>query len=297
MRDTVVNISVIIPHYNSFESLEVCLKSIPAREDVQIIVVDDSSPVKDAMIGLKKEFPLVQFVELKNNVGAGAARNIGLQRALGKWVLFADADDYFLPDAFKVFYSYIEENADVIFFKANSIDAKTGKASNRHLQINKNVDLFIKEDIEKERNLRYRSYVPYCKLIARDFIFKYNIKFDEVKWGNDVMFSVKVGYYANLIKAVKKEVYCVTRTEGSLTRNFSGLTNYTRFRVAVEYNKFLKDHAVRGYNVALLLFVWRAFVHSPSYVPKMIQEAIKERINIFTGLGRWYKVFYKSNWA
>lgn len=296
MRGTVVNISVIIPHYNSFKSLEVCLKSIPAREDVQIIVVDDCSPVKDAMIALKKAFPLVQFIELQSNVGAGAARNIGLQKALGKWILFADADDYFLPDAFKVFYSHIKDDADVIFFKANSVDAETRMPSNRHLHINKNVDLYSEDNLDSEYNLRYRSYAPYCKMIDRNLIVNHDILFDKVKWSNDVMFSVKVGYFAKKIKVVKDEVYCIVRSGASLTRNFSGMANLTRFKVAAEYNKFLKEHDINGCEVALLLFVWRAFVHSPLYVSKMLNEAIKNKINLFTGLRHWHKIFFKSSW-
>lgn len=45
-----IKYSIIIPHYNAPHLLERCLKSIPVREDIQVIVVDDCSPAVNSYI-------------------------------------------------------------------------------------------------------------------------------------------------------------------------------------------------------------------------------------------------------
>ena len=89
--------SIIIPHKNIPSLLQRCLDSIPKRDDVQIIVVDDNSnPQKvdfEKFPGLDK--PNTEAYFDKSGKGAGRARNVGLKHAKGEWVIFADCDDYF----------------------------------------------------------------------------------------------------------------------------------------------------------------------------------------------------------
>ena len=87
--------TIIIPHKDIPELLDRCLRSIPHREDIQIIVVDDGSYDVDAVKIVEKSFPWVLFIYEKNSCGPGVARNRGLEKANGEWIVFADADDYF----------------------------------------------------------------------------------------------------------------------------------------------------------------------------------------------------------
>lgn len=90
--------SIIIPHYNVPELLQRCLNSIPNLPSFQIIIVDDCSDGKivdfRCFPGMEREN--VKCIFLKEKHGAGFARNLGLRYACGKWVLFADADDFFI---------------------------------------------------------------------------------------------------------------------------------------------------------------------------------------------------------
>ena len=89
--------SIIIPHYNIPELLQRCLNSIPDLPSFQVIIVDDCSDGKIVDFryfpGMEREN--VKCIFLKERHGAGFARNLGLRYACGKWVLFADADDFF----------------------------------------------------------------------------------------------------------------------------------------------------------------------------------------------------------
>mgnify|MGYP003305656243 CR=1 FL=1 len=92
-----INYSIIIPHKNIPLLLQRCLDSIPIRDDLEVIVVDDDSDPSlvdfDSFPG--KDRKDVEIVLDKMGKGAGASRNIGLSRAKGKWVVFCDADDFF----------------------------------------------------------------------------------------------------------------------------------------------------------------------------------------------------------
>ena len=91
--------SIIIPHKNNPILLSRCLDTIPVRNDVQIIVVDDNSDRKlinpDNYPGKNRNDVEVVFLDSTQSKFAGRARNIGLGKVKGKWIIFADADDYF----------------------------------------------------------------------------------------------------------------------------------------------------------------------------------------------------------
>lgn len=90
--------SVIIPAYNAepyiARAIESCLsQTCPPHE---IIVVDDGST--DGTAEVAKSFsPPVRLITLAENVGVPSARNRGAEAATGDWLVFLDADDWFLP--------------------------------------------------------------------------------------------------------------------------------------------------------------------------------------------------------
>ena len=88
-------LTIIIPHKDTPTLLRRCMASIPNRQDIQTIVVDDHTEDVKAVRDLQDMFPAVTFIYNDKQVGPGFSRNIGLEKAEGEWVIFADADDYF----------------------------------------------------------------------------------------------------------------------------------------------------------------------------------------------------------
>ena len=115
--------SIIIPHYDIPDLLMRCLKSIPVSEDIQVIVVDDNSPDADTYLEKYPELSrsYLEFIRAQKNGGAGYARNIGLDHAKGKWLLFADADDFFVDDMYDIITTHAESDADVIYFRKQAV--------------------------------------------------------------------------------------------------------------------------------------------------------------------------------
>lgn len=87
-----VRVSVVVPVHNGEATLADCLRALAgqslSRDDYEIIVVDDGSTDASAAIARRFAVGLLQ----QRQQGAAAARNSGLQAALGEWVAFTDAD-------------------------------------------------------------------------------------------------------------------------------------------------------------------------------------------------------------
>ena len=126
-------LSIIIPHKNSSALLERLLMSIPSNDEFEVIVVDDNSK-KCEKENLRKIASTYKFhlYEMKNNVGAGACRNLALKKAKGEWVLFADSDDYFVSNMYEIIGEGLKSKADIVYFRTDSIYNDTGKQAYRH---------------------------------------------------------------------------------------------------------------------------------------------------------------------
>src|SRR5699024_8659705 len=150
--------------------------------------------------------------------GAGVCRNIGLNNSSGEWVLFADADDYFVGDFYGKVSKYFSSNYDVVFFRPTSIELDTDEESDRHtIYENLLLNFSNMNNVENETRLRYQFYVPWSKLIKKSVLIKNDILFDEVIASNDVMFSTQLGYYMNEFEISQDVIYCVTRGTNTLT--------------------------------------------------------------------------------
>ena len=169
-----INYSIIIPHKNIPVLLERCLNSIPERKDIQIIVIDDSS--NNTVINLLKDLELnrsnVEVIFTSKGKGAGYARNIGLEKASGKWLLFADADDFYSKKAFNYFDSYLNSNLDLVYFMMESCFSDTLEKANRHLAYSAIITEYLKDNKVNEDSLRYRMSGPVAKMVKNIVVKK-----------------------------------------------------------------------------------------------------------------------------
>lgn len=112
-------VSVIVPVYNVENYLRQCLDSLVNQtlEDIEIIVVNDSSPDNSQKIidEYQERYPTCMKSFIKENGGQGSARNFGLQYANGKYISFVDSDDWLDLDALKNMYELAEaKNSDIV---------------------------------------------------------------------------------------------------------------------------------------------------------------------------------------
>ncbi len=229
------NYSIIIPHKNIPELLERCLSSIPQRKDVEVIIVDDNSNPKIVDFarfpGMGRPHTRVIFHKGPlGQGGSGLARNIGMDVARGRWLVFADADDFFHPVTSEMMDKYADSDADIVFFRHDSVDSTTLEP----VAINTKRNRYLAEldrggsgdsgesegrggaGEEREDHARFMIWVPWARFFRRQMIVSHTIRFDEVRFSNNEMFSVKAGYFAERIISDPAVLYCNVRREGSL---------------------------------------------------------------------------------
>ena len=92
-------LSIIIPVYNAEDYLRRCIDSVFKQglndNELEVIIIDDGSQDKsyDIALAIVSEHENI-FVCTQRNSGQAAARNVGLEKAKGKYVMFVDSDDY-----------------------------------------------------------------------------------------------------------------------------------------------------------------------------------------------------------
>ena len=226
----------IIPHHNSPELLNRCLDSIPQREDIQIIVVDDNRQ-EDKKPQVNRQDVQLIYIDAHHTKGAGHARNVGLEYANGKCLLFADCDDYYKQGFIDILDEYRNKEIDVLYFNFEHRDGRTNELLK---------DLFWKTYISQYDGspaatdlLKFRQNVPWTKMVSRSFIRKYQIQFEEVPNGNDIFFSMLVGYFSENIEVEKREIYVYLKNENSiLTSKLSNQGRLCKLTHRIKQNQF-----------------------------------------------------------
>lgn len=242
-----INYSVIIPHGQSLDTLSRAIDSVPSREDIEVIVVDNSKvSINKEEVKATREYSLYYSNPCRH---AGGARNEGIIHSKGQYLLFLDADDFYVEGAFSVFDKYINLQYDIVYFNVISKYSDSLETCNRSEETNALFETYHKRhDINI---FRYKYYTPWCKLFLRQFIVSNNIRFDEVEVCNDLMFSMRTGVYANNVFADDTKLYCVTVRKGSLVYHKTKERSRTRFCIMVNQCIFMKSVGLQQYSLRL----------------------------------------------
>lgn len=274
--------SVIIPFKEKISLLKRLVESVPEREDIEIVIVNNG-----------EEELLESFLSDRTNVtilcsntvkGAGHARNAGLQIASGKWLLFADADDFFLPVAFEVFDAYKNSSADIIYFDVSSCYSDSLLPAKRGRHVNQLIRQYVDTNGKNAEDLRYKYLVPWGKMIRLEMVRAFRIGFEEVPVYNDVLFSLQTGHYAHTVQGAGMCVYCVTETSDSLDHRKSKEYLLTRYEVQLRRSIFLSAVGKNCYQTPFMLYYWMsALQYGPGYLLFFIRLALRNRVSLFVG--------------
>lgn len=273
--------SVIIPHRDSLDTLERLFNSIPNSPDVEIIVVDNSlEKVSIDQIPSNRSFALYYSNPQR---GAGGARNEGIKHAHGKWLLFADADDFYSNDAFEIYYQHADSESDIVYTGMGGVYDDTGLPSNRGDGYVKLIKDYLKGSIT-ETYFRLHFHSPCCKMVSNEMVQKYNISYSEVIAGNDAYFSMLSGYYAGSITVVDKVTYIATVRSGSLTQRKDYKVFLSRYCEDLKINKFLREHNLSNQQYHIFGTLVRSRQYGCKAMWECLKLAINNKQNIFIGL-------------
>lgn len=230
--------SIIIPHKDIPDLLQRCLDSIPQRTDIETIVVDDGSKI---VPDLKRDY--YTLIPLSQNGGAGHARNEGLRHAHGKWILFIDADDYFLPNAFDTLDKYVESEKEILLFYPNRFYSDNLEPANILYPKNHFMEYFMGHF--DERMLLLKQMVPHGKMIRRQFFLDHpDITFPESLAAEDLLWNAKVAVNVRSIGVIDAALYVFTIRRGSLTHQITHEHMMSIYQQFLDLHDYLREHNV-----------------------------------------------------
>ena len=212
-------ISIIIPVYNVEKYLRRCLDSVLNQTFAgwQAICVDDGSPdncaaILDEYAARDKRFAVIH----QRNGGLSDARNAGLKKASGKYVLYLDSDDFLHPQTLEVLNYFADKNnSEMVVF---NIDSRATKEMENVVKHNEDVSYFLPTTYNKKYNVkkitslvtnkilffcterkrtlgrfRVRHCYPVLKMLdtklAKQHEFIKNIIIEDFPWWSGVMLS------------------------------------------------------------------------------------------------------------
>lgn len=277
---TTMNFSIIIPHKNIPDLLDRCLNSIPIRNDLEIIIVDDNSDT--SIIDLKKfpglTRPDVSIIFNTNGLGGGAARNIGINASKGKWLLFADADDTYTDSLNEFLDKHIDSPSDIVYFKANVISSNGRKISNMNMYI----DAYLNGTGNLD-DIMYGAWEPWNKLIKRSIIIDNNISYDEISSSNDKMFSLYLARCVSNIEVSDKILYNYILREGSVSHSHKSNRFENSFNTIIRQNSLYHQVGYKRKIFMPLFFIKNAKYIKFSTILKYWEYIKEYRANPFEG--------------
>ena len=244
------DVSVILPVYGVEKYIEKCVQSLLSQtlKDVQFIFVDDRGPdesiaiLKRTIAGHPRER---QFTILtpEHNLGAGMARNYGLQRASGRYIAFVDSDDVIEPTMLEdLFNAAISSKADICCCQLQKYDPD-GRAGD--IMANPNVGTGILTHEKRAYILTHYVSLFASFIYSSDFIRENDILFPPDRAADDSYFVSCAWMKAKSVAYVDRPLYHYIVRPGSVTTTRSSEKYKKRLAVFGKLMDYAREHGVR----------------------------------------------------
>lgn len=235
-------VSIIIPTYNAEKSIVRCINSVVNQtyRNVEIIVINDGSTDKtlELLEKIKCEHSNINVIN-KRNEGVSKARNDGISNAKGKYIYFADSDDYISENTISEMVEAQEKSgAELILCGFDYITKRDGHTNVVYFEDywEKSVKEYLELISEKLHSLYYGAL--WNKLYIREILVNNQIYFDkEISYAEDFMFNIEYLKHIERIVHIPKVLYYYDATdESSLSRkkhNANKLWEISKIRIKI----------------------------------------------------------------
>lgn len=252
-------ISIIIPVYNVEKFLADCIDSVllQSEENFEIILIDDGSTDSSPQMCdcYEKQFNIIKVIH-KANGGLSSARNIGLEHAKGKYILFLDSDDKLeIGSLQKMLNEIMKYDLDVYGFSGKIVYQENEECLYQNIED----DLcdVPTTGLKLLRRATPLSTVPFY-LIRKEFLVDNNLKFWNGIYYEDLDFTLHLFLLNPKIILTKKVYYIYNRRDGSITSsvNSKKINDMCRIneRIYQEYENYSHEQK-KAINKTLVSYI------------------------------------------
>lgn len=260
-------VSIVCPVYNSEQFISSTIQSLQKQtyKNIEVLFVDDGSTDRSREIisqYVQGDSRLI-LIQVENQ-GPGHARNTGLLKASGKYVLFMDADDQLENITVDLAVASAEKhNSDFVVFDWLYVNEKTGKENYCNKDTVFSKEILIGEDIHQLLDMT--AIYTVNKLYNRKYLLENDIRYAERYLYEDNIFWVQAVVHAKKISLIHSPLYRITTHSDSATQvNHNTDRHYKEFVTTTkECVDFLtnKDHPVCGTVIyKILLYLVTRFI-------------------------------------
>ena len=226
-----ITFSIVIPAYNTEDFIENCLCSVLnqslERQHFEVILVDDCSTDSTFQIASRLAATNKNLLPTRTagNSGPGIARNVGVAKASGAWVLFLDSDDFLHREALTKLKAYVDANDDgsldaVGFnwvYAAEGVDFE--QPPKRARRDHGSLGLAKSELIKEYLSLHMDGGVIYTAT-RRELILENNLQFEH-GFHEDVDYIFKIYWFARKVSYLNEVLYFKTQRSDSIVNTIS----------------------------------------------------------------------------
>ncbi len=268
-----IKISIILPIYNVEDYLEESISSIlnqtMNKRYIEVIMVDDGSKDETGLImeELCSRYDNFKAIYLgKGSGAAGKPRNVGLEYASGKYIMYLDPDDKFVPKACEKLYKLAEKNKSDICIGKFQLFNSSRQWGNHYFPPYR----IYRTHIDRNRELLNLPPAIWSKLYRREFLVNSNISYPEGVIAQDAVFNIETLLRANAISYLPEVVTLYRIREDETNKSITQKFNeryfkdyiYTRKLIMEIYNKFSKCDYMKERMRIDIDFLFRIFIES-----------------------------------
>lgn len=199
MKDELI--SIIVPVYNGGKTIKRAIKSIFTQDypAIEIVIINDGSTDNSESVinSLVCEEPSNVTIHLfyEENSGICKARNLGIDKANGKYIVFMDQDDEYEPHGISELAAAISKGADFVIGGFRLIDSTSGKTMEKWV---------LKKEDEYSP---FRITAPWSRIFRKEIIDRNHIRFFDTKISEDFYFNFVYLSYCNKVDFIEKTLY------------------------------------------------------------------------------------------
>ena len=296
--------SIIVPVYNVESYLCECLESLVRQDygDFEIVLVNDGSTDNSPNICKEYEnrYNKVRYYS-KDNGGLSDARNFGMKKAQGDYLIFVDSDDWIADETLKKFAKVLDTPVDVLITRITEVYPDEIR------QMDADFQQFIDFPLTQERAVEWimkkteNSWPAVKYIVSRDFIDRNNLKFKIGRLHEDLDWTSNLCVFATSYAGFGEEwYYHRMERKGSITNSIK--TKNITDTIEMTGDFFKNNRDTGSYTISLIkermMFSVYAklneFKKCPKEDRKTVVDVIKNNYYIFTiAPKKKYQLFVK----